>query len=81
MLPSLSLKMIIQNNMKNSEIKELTDKELAGRIREEKAATAKLQFSHAVSPIESPAKIKDSKKLVARLLTEQKSRVIAAKAQ
>ena len=67
--------------MKNVEIKELTDKELGARIREEKAASAKLQFSHAVSPIESPAKIKESKKLVASLLTEQKSRVIAAKAQ
>ena len=67
--------------MKNAEIKELSDKELGARIREEKAASAKLQFSHAVSPIESPAKIKESKKLVARLLTEQKSRVIAAKAQ
>jgi large subunit ribosomal protein L29 len=67
--------------MKNVEIKELSDKELAGRIREEKAASAKLQFSHAVSPIDSPAKIRESKKLVARLLTEQKSRIIAAKAQ
>jgi large subunit ribosomal protein L29 len=73
--------MIIQNNMKNAEIKELSDKELAGRIKEEKAQSAKLQFSHAVSPIDSPAKIKESKKLVARLLTEQKSRIIAAKAQ
>jgi large subunit ribosomal protein L29 len=73
--------MIIQNNMKNAEIKELSDKELAGRIKEEKLQVAKVKFSHAVSPIDSPAKIRESKKLVARLLTEQKSRVIAAKAQ
>jgi large subunit ribosomal protein L29 len=73
--------MIIQNNMKNAEIKELSDKELAGRIREEKAQVSKTKFSHAVSPIDSPAKIKEGKKLVARLLTEQKSRSIAAKAQ
>ncbi len=69
--------MIIQNNMKNAEIRELSDKELAGRIREEKAQVAKTQFSHAVSPMESPAKIKEGKKLVARLLTEQKRRVLA----
>jgi large subunit ribosomal protein L29 len=73
--------MIIQNNMKNAEIKELSDKELAGRIKEEKLQVAKVKFSHAVSPIDSPAKIREGKKLVARLLTEQKSRVIAAKAQ
>jgi large subunit ribosomal protein L29 len=63
--------------MKNAEIRELSDKELAGRIREEKAQVAKTQFSHAVSPMESPAKIKEGKKLVARLLTEQKRRVLA----
>lgn len=63
--------------MKNAEIKELSDKELAGRIKEEKAQSAKLKFSHAVSPIDNPAKIKESKKLVARLLTEQKRRVLA----
>lgn len=63
--------------MKNSEIKELSDKELAGRIKEEKMQVAKTKFSHAVSPMESPAKIKEGKKLVARLLTEQKRRVLA----
>lgn len=63
--------------MKNAEIKELSDKELAGRIKEERTQVAKLQFSHAVSPIDNPAKIKEGKKLVARLLTEQKRRVLA----
>ncbi|MCU0442532.1 MAG: 50S ribosomal protein L29 [Bacteroidia bacterium] len=63
--------------MKNSEIRELSDKELAARIKEEKNHVTKLQFSHAVSPIDSPVKIRESKKLVARLLTEQKKRVLA----
>jgi len=69
--------MIIQNNMKNAEIKELSDKELSGRIKDEKTQVTKIKFSHAVSPIESPAKIRESKKLVARLLTEQTRRVLA----
>ncbi len=69
--------MITQNNMKNSEIRELSDKELAGRIKEERAQVTKIKFSHAVSPIDSPAKIKESKKLVARLLTEKTRRVLA----
>lgn len=63
--------------MKNSEIRELSDKELAARIKEEKSHVTKLQFSHAISPIDSPVKIRESKKLVARLLTEQKKRVLA----
>jgi large subunit ribosomal protein L29 len=63
--------------MKNSEIRELSDKELAGRIKEERVQVTKIKFSHAVSPIDSPAKIKESKKLVARLLTEQSRRALA----
>jgi large subunit ribosomal protein L29 len=63
--------------MKNTEIRELSDKDLAVRIKEEKNQVTKLQFGHAVSPIDSPAKIREAKKLVARLLTEQKRRVLA----
>lgn len=63
--------------MKNTEIRELSDKDLALRIKEEKSQVTKIQFSHAVSPIDSPAKIREAKKLVARLLTEQKRRVLA----
>jgi large subunit ribosomal protein L29 len=63
--------------MKNTEIRELSDKDLALRIKEEKAQVTKIKFSHAVSPIDSPAKIREAKKLVARLLTEQKRRVLA----
>ncbi len=60
--------------MKNSEIRELSDKELNGRIGEEKQQLTKLRFTNAVSPLDNPRKIKESKKLIARLLTEQKNR-------
>lgn len=63
--------------MKNQEIVELSDKELNGRIKEERAMLTKLKFGHAVSPIENPNQIKMSKKLIARLLTEQKRRALA----
>jgi large subunit ribosomal protein L29 len=63
--------------MKNSEIRELSDKELNGRIGEEKQQLTKLRFTNAVSPIDNPRKIKESKKLIARLLTEQKKRQLA----
>jgi large subunit ribosomal protein L29 len=63
--------------MKNSEIKELSDKELKGRISEEKTQMTKLRFTNAVSPIDNPRKLKETQKLIARLLTEQKSRQLA----
>ncbi|MCF8253812.1 MAG: 50S ribosomal protein L29 [Bacteroidia bacterium] len=63
--------------MKNSEIKELSNKELAGRIREERAGLNKMVLNHAISPVENPNIIKENKKLIARLLTEQRSRQLA----
>jgi large subunit ribosomal protein L29 len=38
---------------------------------------AKLKLNHAVSPIESPVKITNNRKTVARLKTELRSREIA----
>lgn len=55
--------------MKNSEIKALSIEELRQKIKGEKEALQKLKFAHAVSPIENPMKIKETKKLIARLLT------------
>ena len=55
--------------MKNSEIRALTIDELKQKITGEKEALLKLKFAHAVSPIENPMKIKENKKLVARLIT------------
>ena len=60
--------------MKNAEIKELSNKELAARIREERAGLTKLVLNHAVSPVENPNIIKENKRLIASLLTEQRSR-------
>jgi large subunit ribosomal protein L29 len=56
--------------MKNSAIKELSTAEIAERIQEEKQQLTKLKFTHAVSAIESPAKISQTRKTIARLLTE-----------
>ncbi len=55
--------------MKNSEIRALTIDELRQKIAGEKESLLKLKFAHAVSPIENPMKIKENKKLVARLIT------------
>ncbi len=63
--------------MKNAEIRELTDKELTAKIKEEKAQITKLNFTHAVSPLDNPNTLGQNKKTVARLLTEQKRRQLA----
>lgn len=66
--------------MKNSEIVELSTKELVAKIAEEKATLTKLKFAHAVSAIENPNRIKYTRKTVARLLTELNKRKLAEKA-
>ncbi|GJM27567.1 MAG: 50S ribosomal protein L29 [Cyclobacteriaceae bacterium] len=65
--------------MNNSEIKSLSIGELQERIVSEKENLQKLKFAHAISPIENPIKIKEAKRLIARMNTEltvkQKSKV------
>jgi large subunit ribosomal protein L29 len=60
--------------MNNNEIRELSNKELTARINEERLSLVKIRLNHAVSPVENPNKINESKKLIARLLTESRKR-------
>ena len=62
--------------MKAREIKDLPTKELVDRYKEEKLRLTKVKFNNAVSKIEQPHKIKESRKVVARMLTEMNSRRI-----
>ena len=55
--------------MKNSEIRALTLDELKQKVAAEEEAMQKLQFAHAISPIENPMKIKGTRKLIARMQT------------
>jgi large subunit ribosomal protein L29 len=56
--------------MKNEEIKGLTLAELKEKLGSEQEALRKLKFAHKVSSIENPMKIKDTRRLVARLKTQ-----------
>ena len=60
--------------MKNAEVKALSVEELRDKIASEKETLQKLQFAHAVTPIENPMKIRESRKLVARLKTELRAK-------
>ena len=56
--------------MKNSEIKGLSLDELKGKLDVEKENLSKLKFAHAITPIENPMRLKEARKLVARISTE-----------
>ncbi len=56
--------------MKNSEIRALTLEELQNKVVVEQENYNKLKFAHAVTPIENPMKIRESRRLIARLQTE-----------
>ena len=55
--------------MKNSEIRALSMEELNQKLVAEHEAMQKLKFAHAISPIENPMKIKETRKLIARIET------------
>lgn len=63
--------------MTQQEIKQLSINDLVEKIGEEKANLSRLNLNHSVSPIENPAKIKASRKTVARLQTELRARQLA----
>ena len=60
--------------MKNSDIKALTVGELKEKIGAEKEALRKMQFAHQVTAIENPMKLRESRRLVARLATELRAK-------
>lgn len=55
--------------MKNTELRSLTVEELKQRLVSEKENLMKLRFAHAISPIENPMKIREARKLIARIST------------
>jgi len=60
--------------MKISEIKELTTKEIAERIDTESDKLTRIRLNHAVSPLDNPMVIKETRKNIARLNTELRNR-------
>ncbi|UYZ62891.1 50S ribosomal protein L29 [Hymenobacter weizhouensis] len=60
--------------MKNAEIRALSLEDLKKQIKTEQSTGQNLRFAHAISPLENPARLKQARKTVARLLTELKRR-------
>lgn len=60
--------------MKNAEIRALSLEDLKNQIKAERTNGQTLRFAHAISPLENPARLKQARKNIARLLTELKRR-------
>ena len=62
--------------MKSSEIKELSIQELQERLESEETLMVRMKMNHAVSPLDNPNKIVETRRDIARLKTEVRSRQI-----
>ncbi len=60
--------------MKKINIKDLTTKELIEKIQDEKLLLTKMKLNHHINPIDNPMKIRQTRKNIARLITELRLR-------
>ena len=60
--------------MKSSEIRELTIQELLERLESEETLMVRMKMNHAVSPLDNPNKIVETRRNIARLKTEVRAR-------
>jgi len=61
----------------NKGLKDMSEADLKARIQEDELRLKKLEFAHAISPLENPMSIRDLRRDVARLKTELGSRKLA----
>jgi large subunit ribosomal protein L29 len=59
-------------------LRDMSEVDLKARIQEDELRLKKLQFAHAISPLENPMTIRDLRKDVARIKTELTKRKISA---
>lgn len=65
--------------MKQIDIKDLSADDLTEKFAEQTEALSKMKLSHAVSPLENPMQIKETRRTVARLKTELRKRELQSK--
>ena len=58
------------DDMKQSEIKELSIAELQEKLGETKKSYSDLKMAHAISPLENPIQLRGIRRTVARISTE-----------
>ncbi len=60
--------------MKQEVVKEMSTADMVDRLAEEKKHLTRMKLNHAVSPLENPQVIVESKKTIARMKTELRKR-------
>ena len=60
----------------NKSLKDMNESDLKARIQEDELRLKKLEFAHAISPLENPMSIRALRRDVARLKTELKNRAL-----
>ncbi|MDE6377959.1 MAG: 50S ribosomal protein L29 [Duncaniella sp.] len=65
--------------MKKETYTEVSDKDLRDRLAEMEKDYAQLKINHAISPLDSPAKITAARKAIARVKTELRARQLNIK--
>ena len=61
----------------NKGLVEMSEADLKARIQEDELRLKKLEFAHAISPLENPMSIRDLRRDVARLKTELRKKELA----
>jgi len=59
-------------------ILDLNEQDLQARIKEDELRLKKLEFAHAISPLENPMSIRGLRRELARLKTELKKKQLGA---
>lgn len=59
-------------------IQGLNEQDLQARIKEDELRLKKLEFAHAISPLENPVSIRGLRREIARLKTELKKKQLSA---
>jgi large subunit ribosomal protein L29 len=59
-------------------IQGLSEQDLQARIKEDELRLKKLEFAHAISPLENPVSIRSLRRELARLKTELKKKQLSA---
>lgn len=62
----------------NKSLKELSESDLKARIQEEELRLKRLEFAHAISPLENPMSIRSLRQDISRIKTELRKRELEA---
>lgn len=62
----------------NKSIRDFNEADLTARIQEDELRLKKIEFAHAISPLENPVTIRSLRRDVARLKTELRKRKVGA---